>query len=124
MAPTPMKAKKAVVQKMSKGALADVLAKSTELKKSQVSKVLDALASTATAQVKKAGIFTIPGICRIKSRTKPATKAGKRTVFGKEMMVKDRELTTRYPQPSNLNHKSHLLTQISTPRRRSLQRPS
>merc|ERR1712039_9836 len=30
----------------------------------------------------------LPGLCRLKTRTKPATKAGKREVFGKVVMVK------------------------------------
>merc|ERR1712205_157094 len=29
----------------------------------------------------------LPGLCRIKTRTKPATKAGVRNIFGKEMKV-------------------------------------
>merc|ERR1712060_1038930 len=73
---------------MSKGAIADALATSCELKKSVTSKVLDVLASVATQEVKKTGKFTIPGLCMLKLRKKPATKAGKREVFGKVVMVK------------------------------------
>merc|ERR1711878_131185 len=79
---------KAPVRAMSKGALAEALATQTELKKSVVSKALDALAGIATKEVKKTGVFTIPGLARLKVRTKPATKAGKREVFGKVVMVK------------------------------------
>merc|ERR1711994_731144 len=68
---------------MTKGALADALATATEVKKSQCAKLLDTLATVATAQVKAAGVFTVPGLCRIKTRVKPATKAGKREIFGK-----------------------------------------
>ena len=68
--------------------MADALATAAELKKAQVSKVLDHLAVVAAAELKKAGIFTIPGVARIKTRTKPATKAGKRLMFGKEVVVK------------------------------------
>jgi len=50
--------------------------------------VLETLVSVATKEVKKTGIFTIPGICRIKTRTKPATKAGVRMAFGQEIKVK------------------------------------
>ena len=53
-----------------------------------VSNLLDSFASLATAEVKKAGKFTIPGLCMIKTRMKPARKAGKRMAFGKEVMVK------------------------------------
>merc|ERR1712187_565494 len=73
---------------MTKGALADALATGTEVKKSQCSKVLASLAAIATTEVKKAGVFTIPGLCRIKTRVKPATKAGKREIFGKMQIVK------------------------------------
>ena len=39
-------------------------------------------------EVKKTGVFTIPGLCKLKTRVKPATKAGNRKVFGKTVMVK------------------------------------
>merc|ERR1712029_884009 len=42
---------------MSKGALADALAAQCELKKAVCSSVLDALASVATREVKKMGVF-------------------------------------------------------------------
>merc|ERR1711933_187009 len=51
-------------------------------------KVINELADIATSEVKKAGIFTVPGLCRIKTRMKPATKAGKREMFGKITVVK------------------------------------
>merc|ERR1711974_315360 len=70
------------------GCLARALADGTELKKSEVSKVLDSLADVATKEVKKAGKCTIPGVCMIKTRVKPATKAGKREIFGKVVTVK------------------------------------
>merc|ERR1712060_517635 len=79
---------------MTKGALAQALADGTELKKTQVSKVLDSLASVATREVKKAGKCTIPGLCMIKTRQKPATKAGKREIFGKMVMVKAKPAKT------------------------------
>merc|ERR1711879_500566 len=86
----PMKAMKAMKggKPMSKGALAQALADGTELKKSQVTKVLDTLTSVASQEVKKNGKCTIPGLCMIKTRLKPATKAGKREIFGKMVMVK------------------------------------
>merc|ERR1739845_45399 len=76
------------VKAMTKGALADALATECELKRTVCSKMLDTIASVATAEVKKTGVFTLPGLCRLKTRTKPATKAGKREVFGKVVMVK------------------------------------
>merc|ERR1711957_332078 len=83
-----MKAMKgAGVRSLSKGGIADALAAATELKKSECSKVLDALADIGTKQVKSAGKFVIPGFVMIKTRRKPATKAGKRLMFGKEVKV-------------------------------------
>merc|ERR1712119_43467 len=76
-------AMKTPVKAMSKGALADALATQCELKKAVCSKVLDTLAGVATKEVKKTGVFSVPGLCRLKIRTKPATKAGKREVFSK-----------------------------------------
>merc|ERR1719384_586911 len=74
-------AMKTVAKPMTKGALAESLAAGTEIKKSQCAKLLNTLAETAAAEVKKAGVFTIPGLCRIKTRVKPATKAGQREIF-------------------------------------------
>ena len=45
-------------------------------------------------EVKKNGIFTLPGLCRIKTRMKPATKAGVRMAFGQEMKVKAKPART------------------------------
>merc|ERR1711920_1011575 len=82
------KAMGVAVKAMSKGAIADALATGCELKKSVTSKVLEDLADVATKEVKKTGKFTIPGLCMLKLRTKPATKAGKREIFGKVCVVK------------------------------------
>merc|ERR1712115_199709 len=73
---------------MTKGVIAETLATSCELKKSVCSKLIDSLAEIATTEVGKTGLFSLPGLCRLKIRTKPATKAGKREVFGKVVMVK------------------------------------
>ena len=93
--------KKATTAKaMTKGGIAEALAAGCELKKSVCAKALDVLASVATQEVKKTGVFAIPGLCRLKTRTKPATKAGKREVFGKVVMVKAkpaRKIVKAYP---------------------------
>ena len=93
MAPKGMK-KAAAAKAMSKGALADALATGAELKKGVVTKLLAALAEVGTAEVKKSGVFTIPGLARIKTRRKPATKATKRVMFGKETIVKAKPAKT------------------------------
>merc|ERR1711981_206079 len=90
----PMKAMKGGAKPMTKGGLAEALATETEIKKSECMKIVNGLASIAAEQVKSAGLFTIPGLCRIKTRVKPATKAGKREVFGKVMMVKAKPART------------------------------
>jgi nucleoid DNA-binding protein len=80
--------KKAVSSKsLSKTGIADALATKSGLKKSEVSKLLDTFTDLATAEVKKAGKFTIPGLCMLKSRIKPARKAGTRLAFGKTIKV-------------------------------------
>merc|ERR1712000_289362 len=88
----PMKAAK--TKPMSKGALTEALAGAGEIKKSQTSKVLDELAKIAAVELKKSGVFTVPGCCRVKTRLKPATKAGKKEIFGKMMIVKAKPAKT------------------------------
>merc|ERR1712217_706593 len=95
----PMKAMK-TAKSMTKGAIADSLATSCKLKKSVCAKMINSLAELAAAEVTKAGVFTLPGLCKLKTRTKPATKAGKREVFGKVVMVKAkpaRKIVKAYP---------------------------
>merc|ERR1712014_253005 len=79
---------KSMGKAMTKGALAEALATECELKKSVCAKLIGSLGDIATKEVVKTGVFTLPGLCRIKTRMKPATKAGKREVFGKVVMVK------------------------------------
>merc|ERR1712232_1358115 len=90
----PMKAMKAGAKPLTKGGVAEALAAETELKKSECAKIIDSLAGIAATQVKSAGKFVIPGVCMIKTRQKPATKAGKREVFGKVVMVKAKPART------------------------------
>merc|ERR1719166_109888 len=89
-----MKAMKGAAKALSKGGLAEAIATATELKKKDCTKVLDSLAAVTTKQVKSAGKVTIPGLCMIKTRTKPATKAGKREIFGKVVVVKAKPAKT------------------------------
>merc|ERR1711985_190314 len=83
-----MKVMKAESVSMSKTGIAESLATKTGLKKAECTKVLGEFAALATAEVKKAGKFTIPGLCMIKTRVKPARKAGTRVAFGKTIKVK------------------------------------
>merc|ERR1712138_195925 len=91
----PMKSMKAGGAKaMTKGALMKALATEHGLKQKACSQVINSLVTVATNEVKKTGVFTIPGVCRIKTRVKPATKAGVRMMFGKETKVKAKPAKT------------------------------
>merc|ERR1712217_933912 len=83
-----------VSKAMTKTQMAEALATETELKKSECLKVITGLGDIAAKQVKSAGKFTIPGVCMIKTRLKPATKAGKREIFGKMQIVKAKPAKT------------------------------
>merc|ERR1712222_145535 len=89
-----MKAMKAGGKVMTKGALADALATESGLKKSECTKVVNGFGGIATQQLKSVGKFVVPGLCMIKTRLKPATKAGKREIFGKVTVVKAKPART------------------------------
>ena len=58
-----MKAKKVSTAKvMTKGGLTGELANSTELKKADISTILNTLAEIGTKEVKKSGKFVLPGL--------------------------------------------------------------
>merc|ERR1739845_165679 len=89
-----MKAMKAMKAKpradgkpLSKGGIADALATASEMKKSDCAKVVDKLVEMGAEQVKSVGKFVIHGLVMIKTRKKPATKACKRVMFGKECTI-------------------------------------
>merc|ERR1711976_886284 len=77
-----MKTMKAGSKAMTKGAMVKAIAEEHGLKPKECSLVFGSLAAIATKGVKKTGVFAIPGLVRIKTRTKPATKAGVRMMFG------------------------------------------
>merc|ERR1712183_34010 len=83
----PMKSMKAAAKAMTKGAFLKAIADEHGLKTKECAQVFNNLVEIATKEVKKTGVFTIPGLCRIKTRVKPATKAGMRSMFGKEVKV-------------------------------------
>merc|ERR1712004_122136 len=89
-----MKAMKAAVKSMTKSAIADALAEKTELKRKDCIGVLQNLASIAEREVEKTGKFIIPGVAMLKTRRKPATKAGKREIFGKMQVVRAKPART------------------------------
>merc|ERR1712046_68007 len=97
----PMKATtKASARAMTKSNISKALADKLELKQKVCSKLLNTLAEVATKEVKKTGVFAVPGLCRLKTHTKPATKAGKREIFGKVVVVKAKpakQIVKAYP---------------------------
>merc|ERR1712151_734290 len=94
MAPKAMKAAAMKGAAMTKTGIAAALAAATEQKPAAASKFLASLADVATKEVKGNGKFTIPGLCMLKTRVKPATKAGKREIFGKVVVVKAKPAKT------------------------------
>merc|ERR1711990_1360057 len=79
---------------MPKGEVFGAIETSSGIKKRDVKAVFGALGSLIPGQLKASGKFTIPGITMIKLRKKPATKAGKRMAFGKEVFVKAKPAKT------------------------------
>merc|ERR1712099_2467 len=70
------------------------IAEGGELKKGVAAQAISTLASIGMEETKKNGKFVIPGLVMIKTRKKPATKAGKREMFGKTVLVKARPART------------------------------
>merc|ERR1712125_290827 len=79
---------------LTKGGLAEAVSTAIEMKKSDCMKILTSLAEVVAKEVKKTGKVTIPGVCMVKTRVKPATKAGKREMFGKVVLVKAKPAKT------------------------------
>ena len=82
----------AISDKMTKGQIVSSLADNTELSKKQVSEVLDAYENLIARSIKKRGVgeFTMPGLMKITTKKKPATKArkGVNPFTGEEQMFK------------------------------------
>merc|ERR1719159_1570375 len=93
---TPMKSMKAMKtgKPITKGAIAATLAAEFEIKQNVAGKIISSLAELGAQEVKKNGIFTFPGLCRIKTRVKPATKACKKEIFGEMRLVKAKPART------------------------------
>merc|ERR1712047_155833 len=87
-------AMKGAAKPMTKGGLAEALAVESGLKKSECGKLIGSIGGIAAKELKGAGKFTIPGVCMVKTRKKAATKAGKREIFGKMVVVKAKPAKT------------------------------
>merc|ERR1711998_712755 len=82
-----MKAMKAGARAMTGGELTKKIAETTQLKTKDVKGVFAALQTIACAEVKKTEKFVIPQLTTLKLKHKPARKAGKKMMFGKEVKV-------------------------------------
>lgn len=69
----------AIKDPMTKSALYAAIAEKTDMKKKEIDAVFSALAEIAEGHLKKggAGVFTLPGLLKMKVVRKPATKARK-----------------------------------------------
>jgi len=70
---------KSIKEPLTKTQLFTTIAERTDMKKKDVAMVFDELASIINGHVKRnaAGVFTLPGLLKIKVVRKPATKARK-----------------------------------------------
>ena len=93
---------------ITKASLIKEIADGSSLTTKEVSQILENLADIAKAEVELTGVFTIPGLCRIKARTKPATKAGTITCFGGKTKVKAKPAMTKVTACVVLSFKKHL----------------
>jgi nucleoid DNA-binding protein len=78
---------------MTKSALYAHLAEAADLKKTQIALVMDELVAAATSELKKNGIFTLPGVARLKVRKVKAVKGGVKKInpiTKTEYITKDR----------------------------------
>jgi DNA-binding protein HU-beta len=75
---------------MSKSQLIEKIATNTELSKREIKNVMDTLTDVGHKELKKNGIFLVPGFAKFVVVKKPATKARKGTnpFTGEEMMFK------------------------------------
>lgn len=78
-ASTPARKNSAIQQKYTKTAILSEISENTALSKKQVSEVLDELSLIIERHLKKraVGEFTLPGLLKIKSVTRPARPARK-----------------------------------------------
>src|SRR5262245_48879989 len=85
---------------LTKSQVMTELATATEMKKSEMVKVLDAIIGVIHAQLgkKRAGIVTLPGMGRFKARQVKAVKGGEKKInplTGGEYITKDKPAYTK-----------------------------
>lgn len=89
---------KAIAERQNKTQILAQIAETTELSKKQVQAVLDELTNVIEGHIKKKGIgeFVLPGLLKIITVKKPATKARKgiNPFSGEEVMFKAKPAST------------------------------
>jgi nucleoid DNA-binding protein len=95
----PAKNAAAVTSKMTKTGILNELAERTSLSRKQVDTVLGELESLIERHIKKraVGEFTLPGLLKIRSVKRPATKKrmGRNPATGQEIVIPAKPATTR-----------------------------
>ena len=74
----------------TKSQIVSAVADQTDLSKKQIGAVLEALSGQMKKALKGPGVFTLPGVCKMRVVKKPATKAreGVNPFTGEKMMIK------------------------------------
>jgi nucleoid DNA-binding protein len=97
-AAAPAKKVSTIKEAMTKSAMMSAIADDTTLAKKDVAAVFESLSNLINGHIKKggAGACTVPGLMKIKTVRKPATKARKGTnpFTGEEMMFKAKPART------------------------------
>ena len=94
---------------LTESALIKQIANEQEMTINQVAAVLENMKEIGIHEIVKNGVFTMPGMCRIKAKTKPATTAGTVTYFGKETKVKAKPARTTVTATPTLGLKNTIL---------------
>ena len=85
--------------KMTKTAMINDIAESTNLSRAQVTSVMEELESLIERHIRKrsVGEFTLPGLLKIKAAKRPATKKrmGRNPATGEEIVIAAKPATTR-----------------------------
>ena len=93
------KPKAGVKAKMTKTAIINDIAESTDLTRAQVTSVMEELESVIERHIRKrsVGEFTLPGLLKIKAAKRPATKKrmGRNPATGEEIVIAAKPATTR-----------------------------
>ncbi|MET0446021.1 MAG: HU family DNA-binding protein [Pseudorhodoplanes sp.] len=79
-----------MADQMTKSQLIEKISETTELSKKEVKGVIETMATLGYKELKKSGVFLVPGFAKFVVVKKPATKARKGTnpFTGEEMMFK------------------------------------